>query len=142
MAPAKENKEMAQFIQESDSLLTDLTSENEKLAAENAQLRLQKTAADTSTQAVPVLEKEAVTKTVDSLIEAGFEQSANREALVCRIMESPETTLHCLDKIAGQRKPHAGTIPSLGKVAGADSSEVNGARDSDRVFEERFPVTS
>ena len=142
MAPAKENKEMAQFIQESDSLLTDLTSENEKLAAENAQLKLQKEAADTSTQAVPVLEKEAVSKTIDNLIAVGFEKSANREALICRVMESPETALHCLDKIAEQRKPHAGTIPSLGKVAGADSPEVNGARESDRVFEERFPATS
>jgi len=143
---AQSKKEMAQFIQEADSLITDLTSVNEKLAAENMQLKQrlgqQKTAADTSTQATPVLEKEAVAKTVNNLIEVGLEKSANRNALINRILESPETALQCLDKIAEQRKPHTGTIPSLGKVAGAGSTDENSGRESDLVFEERFPATS
>jgi hypothetical protein len=88
--------------------------------------------------AAPVLDKVAVDQTVDNLINAGFDRKENREKLAGAIMQDPKQLLGILNKIAGL--PKAGTLPTLGKVAGDQTPSMPSVRESDRFFESRFPA--
>jgi len=87
--------------------------------------------------AVPVLDKVAVDQTVDNLIKAGFDKKENREKLAGMVAD-PQQLLKIVNQIAGL--PKAGTVPSLGKVAGDLKPAMPQERESDRFFENRFPA--
>lgn len=89
----------------------------------------------------PVLNKEAVDAAVDTLVQAGFEQPGNRDALSARLQADPAQVLVCLQKVAAARKPKAGAMPTMGKVASEvefGSAEGEGPRESDKAFEAHF----
>lgn len=141
----EEAKKLAEFVELTDSIMTKQAEENATLQAELDELKKnqpsEKQAGDDNGETredESVLAEEKIAATVDNLIEAGFAVKSEREDLVKHFKE-PENCLNALDKIAEMRTKQTGTMPRMGKVAGAGTaSAAEVKRNSDVEFERRF----
>jgi len=129
-------QKIAQYVKDTDDLITDLTSEKKaltnKVASQEEQLSEQKQASERVAEGT-------IETTVDRLIAAGFlTKNAREQHIESMKADTAGSLLNFCDKLAGQRL--GGSVPSLGNVVVEDKSQgsAHNLRESDRSFEASF----
>jgi hypothetical protein len=128
-------KEVAEYVQTSQSLLQEFKEANDKLTEELTALQGQAKEASAS----PLVE-DKVKETVENAISAGFLKQAEQEEAVSQILTNPSVLLEFIDKLAANAAQSSKQVRSMGRPSGHEkvASAASGRRESDRVFEERF----
>ena len=129
-------KQVAEYVQTTDELLTELTQKNAALATENSQLkRTQKTASI----AKAVFDKVAAETSVDHMISRGLLKQSERARTVTHLMDHPESALDYLDKMAAST-PLQKAASSLGQgIKDSSTAPAAGAeRESDKHWDSHF----
>jgi len=128
-------KEVAEYVQTSQSLLQEFKEANDKLTAELTALKGQSKVASASR-----LVEDKVKATVENAISAGFLKQAEQEEAVSQIMTNPSVLLEFIDKLAANASQSRKEVRSMGRPSGTEktASAASGIRESDRVFEAAF----
>jgi hypothetical protein len=123
-------RDMAEYIQHSQDIITTLQGENEGLRKQASQ----KVASGSP------LDTDSVDNMVDHLIEAKLLKEASRQDAIDAVIADPNNLVTFVDRMATQslEKTAAAKVRPLGRPATSDrriQKEASAVRESDQVFE-------
>jgi hypothetical protein len=128
-------QQVAEYVQEADSLISDFQQKNAALTAEIQQLKqTQKTASI----AQSVFDKEAAEATVDHMVNRGLLKPSERAQTVTQLMDHPESALGYIDKMASATQIQK-TASTLGQ--GFDDGPTTPAAGAERASDAHWDQT-